>query len=157
MHINVGNIYQTTEQVVTVVTAICIVAIASLMTKGYLIFLCRPAICTNSNSVVVISLRSIPQSSTIITSISIATNCYTIVAIRRCSITDSDNIVGFCHKTVDCYTVVSIRNPTVNSNTSYTTSKRPFTLISIITDSKCAITRHTCAITYDNGIFTNCF
>ena len=157
VHIDVSNIYQTAEQIVTVVTAICIVAIANLMTKGYLIFLCRSAICTNSNSVVVSSLRSIPQSSTIITSISIATNCYSIRRIRRCIIADSDNIVGIYYRTADCYIVVCLqRNPTVNSNTFYTTGKSPYTLISIITDSKRAITQHFCTITYGNGIFRNC-
>ena len=39
VHINVGNIYQTAEHVVTVVTAICIVVIANLMTEGYLIII----------------------------------------------------------------------------------------------------------------------
>ncbi len=39
VHIDVGNIYQTAEQVVPVVTAICIVEIANLMTEGYLIII----------------------------------------------------------------------------------------------------------------------
>ena len=52
VHIDVGNICQAAEQVVCKFAVICIVGIASLMTKGYLIVLCRPAICTNSNSVV---------------------------------------------------------------------------------------------------------
>ena len=39
VHFNIGNIYQTAEQVVTVVTAICIVEIANLMTEGYLIII----------------------------------------------------------------------------------------------------------------------
>ena len=156
VHIDVGNIYQTAEQVVTVVTAIFNVVIANLMTEGYLIFLCRPAICTNSNTVRVTCIRSIPQNTTITTSLSMATNYYSIRTIRIWFITDSDNIVGIYRRTADCYIVVSPISPTVQSNTSYTTGQSRV-IIGIVTNSKRAITQHTCAITYGNGIFINCF
>ena len=39
VHFNIGNIYQTAEQVVCKVAAICIVETANLMTEGYLIII----------------------------------------------------------------------------------------------------------------------